>query len=263
MSLTTIIELAAGVLALSTAAVRSVLFVLKYWRRLTPNMSPATALAGYGTPAAHVRPRSATRHTYSTVVSKGIIPSDISRPPDYQRPWEMHEWRHALAVLNGAYEEEWNDLLAALREFKLLKSAIVSAGAARSPVSRALESSLYARGWREEAFEMAPHIGGAVARVDCFKSGVAVEVHWYGKEMAFDRTLNNFRVLFDLGLIEVGVIVTRCDGLQSIFRETGRYQMAAGTTRIGSLLPKIEAGFAGGCPVLALGASGDLYVKDI
>jgi hypothetical protein len=212
MNLATIIGLAAGVLALGTAAVRSVSYVLRHWRRLIPNEPPAMALADYGTQVARVRPASATGHTYPTVVSKDIVPSGISRPPDYQRPWEMHEWRHALAVLKGAYEEEWNDLLATLRGFKLLKSAIVGAGAARSPVSRALESSLYARGWREEAFEMAPHIGGAVARVDCFKSGVAVEIHWYGKEMGFDRTLNNFRILFDLGLIEVGVIVTRQDG---------------------------------------------------
>jgi len=263
MNLPTVIGVAAGTLALGTAAVHSVRFVIGHWRRLVPNVSQATALKGPDAPVARVRPGSAAGHTFPTVVSRGIVPSDISRPPDYQRPWEIHEWRHALAVLKGAYEDEWNDLLATLRGFRLLKSDIVRFGASRSPVSRALESSLYARGWREETFDMAPHIGGVVARVDCFRSGVAVEVQWYSREMNFDRNLNNFRILFELGLIEIGVIITRCDGIQAILSETGRYQMTAGTTRMSNLLPKIEAGFAGGCPVLALGVSSDLYEQDI
>lgn len=261
MNLPTVIGVAAGTLALGTAAVRSVRFMIGHWRRLISNVAQATALKERDAPVPRVRSGSATGHTFPTVVSKGIVPPDISRPPDYQRPWEIHEWRHALAVLKGAYGDEWNDLLATLRGFKLLKSDTVQFGV-RSPVARGLENSLYTRGWREETFEMAPHIGGVVARVDCFKSGVAVEVQWYSRDVSFDRSLNNFRILFELGLIEIGVIVTRCDGLRAILNEARGYQVMAGTTRMGNLLPKIEAGFAGGCPILALGISADLYAKD-
>src|ERR1700730_2039842 len=38
----------------------------------------------------------------------------------------------------------------------------------------------------------------------------------------YDRDLNNFRLLFDLRVIEVGVIVTRASNLQAIFKSLGR-----------------------------------------
>lgn len=52
--------------------------------------------------------------------------------------------------------------------------------------------------------------------VDCFKNHIALELEWNNKDPFFDRDLNNFRLLFDLRAISVGIILTRCDDLQDI-----------------------------------------------
>ena len=55
-------------------------------------------------------------------------------------------------------------------------------------------------------------------KVDCYRNGAALEIEWNNKDPFFDRDLNNFRLLFELRAVSVGVIVTRCDELQDIFR---------------------------------------------
>src|ERR1700724_2510743 len=81
----------------------------------------------------------------------------------------------------------------------------------------------------------------------------------------YDRDLNNFRLLFDLRVIEVGVIVTRASNLQAIFRSLGPKagnKCGASTTHMEKLLPRIEGGGGGGCPILAVGITSANYVED-
>jgi hypothetical protein len=81
----------------------------------------------------------------------------------------------------------------------------------------------------------------------------------------YDRDLNNFRLLFDLRVIEVGVIVTRASNLQAIFRSLGPKvgnKYGASTTHMEKLLPRIEGGGGGGCPILAVGITSAKYVED-
>ncbi len=203
------------------------------------------------------------------MVSLHLVPPDISAAPDYSGPWEVHEWRNACAVLKEAHSSEWADVLALLRGFKLLKSAVVAKGGGKSPISLAIESPLYARGWREEHFGTsivvdASEFESPTHKVDCFKAGVALEIEWNNKDPFFDRDLNNFRLLFELRVIEVGIIITRCDDLQQVFNDLGKGQSyGASTTHMSKLLPKIEGGGAGGCPVVVFGISSNLYEEDI
>ena len=78
-----------------------------------------------------------------------------------------------------------------------------------------------------------------------FKGRVALEVEWNNKDPFYDRDLNNFRLLFDLRVIEVGVIVTRATELQSLFVEVGRDKSSYGasTTHLDKLLPRMEGGW--------------------
>lgn len=79
----------------------------------------------------------------------------------------------------------------------------------------------------------------------------------------FDRDLNNFRLLFDLRAVSVGVIITRADALQDIFDALGRgSSYGSSTTHMSKLIPRIEGGSGGGCPILVLGISKELYVED-
>jgi hypothetical protein len=55
-------------------------------------------------------------------------------------------------------------------------------------------------------------------------------------------------------------MITRCDNLQDIFDELGRGKSyGESTTHMSKLLPKIEGGGGGGCPILVFGITKALY----
>jgi hypothetical protein len=100
-------------------------------------------------------------------------------------------------------------------------------------------------------------------KVDCYKNRVALEVEWNNKDPFFDRDLNNFRLLFDLRAIDAGIIITRCTELQQIFNKLGRGpSFGNSTTHMAKLLPRLEGGSGGGCPVVVFGIRGAAYVED-
>lgn len=183
--------------------------------------------------------------------------------------YEVREWKHASAILTQDYPEEWADILAVLESFRLKKSWIAEGGGRKSKVSEHIDAFLYQRGWVEKKFETGVVLDGRqldspTHQIDCFKNGIALEIEWNNKDPFFDRDLNNFRLLFDLRAVSVGVIVTRCDELQEVFKELGRgSSYGASTTHMSKLLPKIEGGGAAGCPLLVFGISRNLYVEDM
>jgi hypothetical protein len=135
-------------------------------------------------------------------------------PDDLRERYHVKEWRNAAGVLSTACPKEWKDVQEVLREFKLLKSEVRVGGGNRSLVSRRIDEALYARGWVEKNFKTliivdSNQIDSPTHSVDCFRGGVAVEMEWNNKDPFFDRDLNNFRLLFDLRAIQVGIIVTR------------------------------------------------------
>ena len=100
-------------------------------------------------------------------------------------------------------------------------------------------------------------------KIDCLKGRVALEVEWNNKDPFFDRDLNNFRLLFDLRAIDVGIIVTRGSELQAIFKSLGKgASYGSSTTHRDKLLPRIEGGGGGGCPVLTFAITPQLYIDD-
>jgi hypothetical protein len=99
--------------------------------------------------------------------------------------------------------------------------------------------------------------------VDCYKNRVALEVEWNNKDPFYDRDLNNFRLLFELRAIDAGVIITRCSELQQIFNKLGRGpSFGNSTTHMAKLLPRLEGGSGGGCPVVVFGIREAAYVED-
>jgi Restriction endonuclease BglII len=90
-------------------------------------------------------------------------------------------------------------------------------------------------------------------------------LRWNGtiKIHFFDRDLNNFRLLFELRAIQVGVIITRSWELQEIFKQLGRgASYGKATTHHEKLWPKIEGGGGGGCPVLTFAIRPVNFVDD-
>jgi hypothetical protein len=135
-------------------------------------------------------------------------------------------------------------------------------------VAEAIDTFLFNRGWIEKEFSTSVRVDDKIMespthKVDCYKNKVGLEIEWNNKDPFFDRDLNNFRLLFELRAISVGVIITRCDDLQDIFNNLGRgASYGSSTTHVSKLIPRIEGGGGGGCPLLVFGISKKLYDED-
>ena len=193
----------------------------------------------------------------------------ISLLPEFIRThYEVHEWKHACAILRYDFPNEWKDICDLLVEFRLKKSWITVGGGRKSKVAEHIDGFLYDRDWEEKQFLTQIKVDAATRdapthKVDCFKNRVAVEIEWNNKDPFFDRDLNNFRLLFELRAISVGVIITRTDGLQAIFNSLGRGpSYGQSTTHMNKLLPRIVGGGGGVCPILVFGISTQLYEED-
>jgi hypothetical protein len=222
-------------------------------------------------------------------------------PDDLRDRYEVHSWRNAATVLYAAHGNEWSDILEVLRGFRLRKSYVVKdqdgdseepeeaeGGGQKSKISKALDGAFYQRGWFETIFRTKVEVSAErrVSRnkdapgqrfdlrqysapthyIDCYKNRVGLEVQWNNKDPFFDRDLNNFRLLFDLRVIDVGVIITRSTELQEFFKTVlprGAYKKySRNTTHMEKLVPLLQGGGGGGCPILVFGLSPQLFDKD-
>lgn len=194
--------------------------------------------------------------------TKHLVPKEITDL------YDVYEWRNATGILLTAKPERWKEITSALTEFRLLRSEVAAPGKNRSSVVDRFERPLKAAGWVEKQFNTSIVVDGSETpspthKVDCFKDGVALEVEWNNKDPFFDRDLNNFRLLFDLRIIDVGIIVTRASHLQEIFVALGKgASYGNSTTHMGKLVPRLDGGGGGGCPVLVFAITRNLYVED-
>ena len=194
--------------------------------------------------------------------------------------FEFHNYGHALEILTQACPEEWGDLTHCLEHLSFSVDDIRKAGGNESPIPKKFDDLLYPRGWREiritgdlliklyprqtaqrrGRFAKEPYdqktIEGYIDghNIDFVKNQVAFDLEWNSKDQTFDRDLLAMRTYFDCGLIDVGVIVTRSEELNDIFRDQGLMQKyGASTTWMGKLLYRLKSRRNGGCPVLAVG----------
>jgi hypothetical protein len=191
-------------------------------------------------------------------------------PPSIRDAYDVHEWRNAAGVLATAHPNEWRDILDVLQAFTFKRSEILQGGGRKSIIAERIDMFLAGRGWKETRFATKIRVDdeerdSPTHKVDCFKGRVGLEIEWNNKDPFFDRDLNNFRLLFDLRVIEAGVIITRASRLQAIFKSLGKKvadKYGASTTHMDKLLPRLEGGGGGGCPILAFGITERKYVED-
>ena len=199
---------------------------------------------------------------------------------DIQYKYEFFDYGHALEILHESYPAEWKEIQVALRQLKLTLADISKAGGNESPIPKKFDDALYPCGWREirisgdlivkkyprqaaqrrgrfsnEPFEIETikgYIDGH--NIDFLKNKVAFDLEWNSKDQTFDRDLLAMRTYFDCGLIGVGVIVTRAEELNDIFKDAGiMAKYGASTTWMGKLLYRLDSRRNGGCPILAVG----------
>ncbi|MEX5349826.1 BglII/BstYI family type II restriction endonuclease [Pseudomonas juntendi] len=182
--------------------------------------------------------------------------------------YQHMEYNHATAILQTDFPNEWQNLLEVLTNFRLLRSDVRKKGGKKSPIAEKLDSDFYSKGWEEKLFQTSTIVDGNIRetpthKVDCFKNKIAVEIEWNNKDPFYDRDLNNFRLLFDLKAISVGVVITRSTELQKVFNALGKGDSyGPSTTHFNKLVPRILGGGAGGCPVLIFGINRSLYIED-
>ena len=189
-------------------------------------------------------------------------------PADVRARFRCEERDHACAILETDFRDEFDDIVECLRDFGLTRTGLTTPGGNKSIMARQIDGFLRQRDWEEKSFDTRFVVDGVEVpspthKIDNFKNRVGVEVEWNNKDPFFDRDLNNFRLLRQLRVLSVGVIITRLWELQEEFERLGRGKSyGRNTTHWDKLIPKVDGGGAGGCPLLLIGLGFDCYDPD-
>ena len=185
-------------------------------------------------------------------------------PQDILERYEVHSYRNAAVILSEARDEEFQDLLVALREFSIPKKMIRTAGGNESEIPRLLSATLRPRGWHETIVrgdllvkmvwreQVSEKNGKAVFeqktreirrekyldghKIDYVKGKVAFDLEWNSKDQTFDRDLYAFSAFAQCGVIDAAVLLTRGASLNPVFKSLGealRKDGSVETTRAG------------------------------
>lgn len=198
-------------------------------------------------------------------------------PDDIVKLYEVHDYKHAAAILSKEFPTEFSELCDALRQFRFSNNDITKGGGNESHIPKIFSSILKPKGWSERNLaaelniyelkgkkqkELKSSFSHGTHKVDYIKGRVAFDLEWNSKDQTFDRDLYAFRAFFEYDAISVGVLVTRSLELNPIFKELNiNKKYGASTTHIGKLLPRLEAGRNGGCPVLVFGITSKVIEK--
>ncbi len=204
----------------------------------------------------------------------------LSIPDELARKYEFYNYGHALEILTDAFPKEWEEIQNCLKNLTISVDDLKKAGGNESPIPKKFDDELYPHGWREiritgdllvklyprqtaqrrGRFSDKPFeekmINGYIDghNIDFLKNKVAFDLEWNSKDQTFDRDLLAMRTYFDCGLIDVGVIVTRSEELNDVFRQIDILsKFGASTTWMGKLISRLDSRRNGGCPILAVG----------
>jgi len=210
------------------------------------------------------------------------IPLDVF-PSGFLELYEVLSYRNALHILYRACGEEFDQIVKALMDFRIDTMDMVRPGGNKSKVAIKMERLLHPLGWTETSIEAdlditrVSHVArtrkkkttklyripGFVAghKIDFVKGRVAFDMEWNSKDQTFDRDINAVRALYECNIVAAGVLLTRSADLVPLFREIQsrvdikdfKSKYGASTTWMGKLTSRLDAGRAGGAPILALG----------
>ena len=154
--------------------------------------------------------------------------------------------------------------------FRFTDEQVLAPGGNESQIPKVFSEVLRPLGWRERKFTTKllvndKPVSSDTHKVDYVKEQVAFDLEWNSKDQTFDRYLFAFRTFYQYRAIAAAVLVTRSNDLDSYFASLGRTidkygterelksKYGASTTHMRKLLPRLDAGRNGGCPVLAIG----------
>ncbi len=201
--------------------------------------------------------------------------------PNLIDKFEFYNYNHAAEILSQSFPEEYEDLKVTLESLRITIPDIKTPGGNESPIPPKFNNILYPRGWREikisgdlkinyyprrgerkgvfsDTVEKTKVITNYIDghNIDFLKNEVAIDVEWNSKDQTYDRDLFAMRTYYECGIISVGIIITRSEDLNNLFRllgDTVSKKYGASTTWMGKLLPRLDSRRHGGCPILAIG----------
>lgn len=175
---------------------------------------------------------------------------DAKVPADIRSKYDVISYRNAAVILAESRKVEFDQILQALRDFKITTQMIRTAGGNESDIPKLLSQSLRPQGWYETIIQgdlvvklawreqVRVTKGGKAVfadkfseirreryldghKIDYVKNKVAFDLEWNSKDQTFDRDLFAFSAFFMSGAIDVGVLVTRSAALNPVFRQMG------------------------------------------
>lgn len=206
-------------------------------------------------------------------------------PTDLLDKYEFHNYNHALEIITQAFPKEWAEIEECLRKLDITVSDLKEAGGNETNIPKKFDDVLYPYGWREIKISGDLHIkfyprqaeqrgrfssspfeekvlGGYIDghNIDFLKNRVAFDLEWNSKDQTFDRDLLAMRTYYDCDIISAGIIITRAQELNDVFKTVfdndGKPIMrkyGASTTWMGKLISRLNSRRNGGCPILAVG----------
>ncbi|MEE3801339.1 BglII/BstYI family type II restriction endonuclease [Mycobacterium intracellulare] len=190
--------------------------------------------------------------------------------------------RYADVILKESFSERFTDLVAALDQFHPTLLELRTGGGGRTVFVKRFDDSLGAmtqdeqKIWGKQNVTIVKNVqlDGTTLRssrthsheIDMFGKGtlaeplpgIAVEMEWNNKDPFYDRDLINFQALHREGAIAIGVIVTRGPALQTLIGATiqsrdGGNKYGVSSTHWDKLIPKVNLGGGGECPLILIG----------
>ncbi|MFA0815355.1 MAG: BglII/BstYI family type II restriction endonuclease [Anaerofustis sp.] len=211
-------------------------------------------------------------------------------PQDILDKFETHNYNHAAEILSQSFPSEFGELLSTLRELNITLDDIRASGGSESSIPPKFSVVLEPLGWKEIRIsgdlniKFYPRSGSKRGifsddpnsqitienyidghNIDYLKGRIAIDVEWNSKDQTFDRDLFAMRTYYECNIISVGIIITRSEELNDIFRRVMIHderkkkwtpviqKYGASTTWMGKLIPRLDSRRHGGCPILALG----------
>jgi hypothetical protein len=171
-------------------------------------------------------------------------------PQDIRDLYEVYSYRNAAVILSETRTEEFRDILNTLRNFRITKTMIRTAGGNESDIPKLLSGSLRPLGWYETIVQgdllvklLWKQQTGTTAKgkaifekqvreilrekyldghkIDYVKGKVAFDLEWNSKDQTFDRDLYAFSAFSQCGVIDAAILVTRSASLNPVFRKLG------------------------------------------
>lgn len=138
--------------------------------------------------------------------------------------YEVYFTRFADSIINDHFIEAANELSKILTNFWIHEHQIIQGGGGLSKITQQLAHLLNLDDWSKRKIESEHHVSGKILtseshEVDHYKSfergNIGLEIEWNNKDPFYDRDLENFRKLHQIGELSVGIIITRGTSLQA------------------------------------------------